>query len=140
MEEQKISFETAKLAKEKGIDLPHTHYYVYPFRSFKATGDLKINATNDDYNHNLLQVVNTRKMQPHMAPAYNQPFLQKWLREEHKIHFHIYYGKDRKWCIDIYSIKDEIEEDYCAGQLTILISFKTMRLTKNALKLDFLKR
>src|SRR6188768_2065903 len=85
MEDQKISFETAKLAKEKGIDLPHTHYYVYPFRSFKATGELKQNLTNDDYNHNLLQVVRTRKMAPHIAPAYTQSLLQKYLIEEHEI-------------------------------------------------------
>lgn len=41
-----------------------------------------------------------------------QADLQKWLREEHYIHFYIHYGNLRKWCLDIYSISPHIEEDY----------------------------
>jgi len=89
MKEQHISYETAKLCKELGIDLPHTHYYVYPFRSFKATGELNKNAVPDSYNANMLQIVKTRKMQPQIAPAYTQSLLQKWLRETHQIHIMI---------------------------------------------------
>jgi len=89
MKEQHISYETAKLCKELGVDLPHTHHYVYPFRSFKATGELNKNAVPDSYNANMLQIVKTRKMQPQIAPAYTQSLLQKWLRETYQIHIMI---------------------------------------------------
>jgi len=82
MKEQHISYETAKLCKELGIDLPHTHYYIYPFRpAFKADGQLKKNAVPDDYHDTMLQVVRTRKNQPQIAPAYTKAFLQQYLRE-----------------------------------------------------------
>nr|DAI89657.1 MAG TPA: hypothetical protein [Caudoviricetes sp.] len=85
MKEQHISYETAKLCKELGIDLPHTHYYVYPFRNFKADGELKKNLVPDDYHDTMLQVVSTRKNQPQIAPAYTQSLLQKYLRDVHNI-------------------------------------------------------
>jgi len=83
--EQYISFETAKLAKEKSLDLPHTHYYVYPFMNFKADGQLNKNLMPEDYNDNMFQIVKNRKGQPHIAPAYTQAFLQQYLREIHNI-------------------------------------------------------
>lgn len=80
MVETLISFETAKLAKEKGLDLPHTHFYVLAFKSFKEDKVVKKNSLPDD-SENFYQVVKNRKNQPHIAPAYSQSQLQKWLRE-----------------------------------------------------------
>jgi len=97
MKEQHISYETAKLCKELGIDLPHTHYYIYPFRpAFKADGELKKNAVPDDYHDTMLQVVRTRKNQPQIAPAYTQSLLKKWLRETHNIGVESYHDYDPK--------------------------------------------
>lgn len=93
---QHISFETAKLAKEKGLDLPHTHYYVYPFMNFKADGKLNKNLMPEDYNNNMFQVVNGRKGQPHIAPAYTQSQLKTYLRDIHNIGVESYHDYDPK--------------------------------------------
>lgn len=66
MKEQLITFETAKLAKEKGFDLP--------------TG---IKYTKLWYNDGVLCNWNTRLVDHIIAPT--QSLLQKWLREEHNI-------------------------------------------------------
>lgn len=95
--EEYIKYETAKICKDKGIDLPHTHYYIYPFRSFKADGELKKNAVPDDHNDNIRQVVKSRKMQPQIAPAYTQAQLQKYFRDEYEIYVETcydYYPKE----------------------------------------------
>jgi hypothetical protein len=60
MKEQLISFETAKLAKEKGFDNDSANYYVTSGR---------------------LNVVNGEDM----FDAPTQSLLQKWLREKHDI-------------------------------------------------------
>lgn len=76
-----INFETAKLAKEKGIELPHTHFYVLEFSTFKANKTAQRNSLPNDNSENFLQIVKNRKGQPHIAPAYSQSILQKYLRE-----------------------------------------------------------
>lgn len=71
MEETLIKFETAKLAKDKGFDVPTRIYYL-------TNGDLAestIKTSNsywadvEDYN-----------------TCCSQSLLQKWLREQHRIH------------------------------------------------------
>lgn len=90
--EQYIKYETAKTCKEKGIDLPHTHYYIYPYReAFTADGSLKKNAVPDDYHDVMFQVVSTRKNQPQIAPAYTQEVLKRYLREIHNIYVDAYW-------------------------------------------------
>ena len=70
MEEQLISFETAKLAKEKGFDLEVRD-------SYWERGNDVIEERNNHANVNMLD-------SHYSAPT--QSLLQKWLREEHKIH------------------------------------------------------
>jgi hypothetical protein len=67
MEEQLISFKTAKLAKEKGFNIPTNAVYV-------DNGTLSFARTNNeiDYNWN--------ERGGYSAP--NQSLLQKWLREK----------------------------------------------------------
>lgn len=91
MEEKLISFTTAKLAHEKGF-----FYKGLMYRKGGTLSDGKGFMSNLDV---------------YSAPT--QSILQKWLREKHLYHFHIYYGRDRKWCIDIYYM--DVEEDYAAG-------------------------
>ena len=74
MTDQLISFETAKLAKEKGLNLN------FPTAVYIEEGDLWISQ-------NLLNERITGKPFPKILfTAPTQSLLQKWLREEHKIH------------------------------------------------------
>lgn len=65
MKEQLISFETAKLAKEKGF----TQKGIYP--KWRVDGKILVELTNGDEEYH---------------SASTQSLLQKWLREEHNIH------------------------------------------------------
>lgn len=65
MKEEIISFETAKLAKEKGFDWNVNSHYSYD-------GEHIYHHFKSDFR----------------APT--QSLLQKWLRDQHKIHFEIY--------------------------------------------------
>ena len=80
MEEQLITFETAKLAKEKGFSINTTEYWEYqasgPER-YKFITEDSPGATwvNDDLKNRIC--IST------------QSLLQKWLREKHNIHIRI---------------------------------------------------
>lgn len=112
MKEQLINFETAKLYKEKKFRESCSNTYENKVLIYLNTEDYP-ESHNDYYNE-------------YSAPT--QSLLQKWLREVHNIHFHIYHGNNRKWCIDIYDISPSIQEDYCAGLLNQpneFINYKT---------------
>ncbi len=80
MTDQLISFETAKLAKEKGFNIPCTDYFLeghyvsnqkyVPLGLYVTVNQLRINRNK--YTNNI-----------YSAPT--QSLLQKWLREEHSI-------------------------------------------------------
>ena len=70
MEEQLISFETAKLAKEKGFDWKFAGAYVNPEKWVLSRG-----GHINNYNKFVGSIT---------APT--QSLLQKWLREKYKIH------------------------------------------------------
>ena len=72
MEEQLISFETAKLAKEKGFNL---ETYI---------------KLDEDNPKNLNSNYNPKEYQPWYLDI-SQSLLQKWLREVHNIHINIRY-------------------------------------------------
>lgn len=76
MTEQLISFETAKLAKEKHIELPSKYYYCIGYANLKPSKKLK------ETEHICVR----GKGQPHIANAPTQSLLQKWLREKHCIY------------------------------------------------------
>lgn len=72
MKEQIISFETAKLAKEKGLtDKEYSTSYYFP--------DGKI-----DLDKLMKNTINKTDNMVFYAPT--QTLLQKWIREEHRIH------------------------------------------------------
>ena len=102
MQEQRISFETAKLAKEKGFILN------YPTACYTDDGQLWISK-------NLLSERITGKPKPLLIfNAPTQSLLQKWLREKHNIHIEIdldtddrfYILKPYKYVVDIYQDVD----------------------------------
>ena len=72
MEEQLISFETAKLAKEKGFDFIDVHSYYHINEGYSIGYALCISEVNEQTDGCLL------------APT--QSLLQKWLREKHFLH------------------------------------------------------
>jgi len=78
MKEQLITFETAKLAKEKGFDIPtpfyyHPHYGLYA-SSFEYGDEAEV---NDNYNSD--------EWADGYYAAPTQSLLQKWLREKYNI-------------------------------------------------------
>lgn len=87
MQEQIVTFETAKLAKEKGFDELCREYYnenkeLNSFIYYAGDGsgyDKNSTITDNDY-YNLKAI--------YSAPT--QDLLQKWLREVHKINIEIF--------------------------------------------------
>lgn len=73
MEEQLISFETAKLAKEKGLT------YDYVGQSFRPSGEFTCGRNDEAF-----------------YPAPTQSVLQKWLRDVHNIHIEIELASDEE--------------------------------------------
>ena len=79
MEDTKILFETAKLAKEKGFNLLCSAYYAF-------------DDSEEEWillGENSPSFINNRET--HFA-APTQSLLQKWLREKHNIHIWVYYS------------------------------------------------
>ncbi len=73
MKEQLISFETAKLAKEKGFDLEADWFY---------------NSIGEEHLYNHYDYSGLPKK--HIFWKNTQSLLQKWLREEKELHVTIY--------------------------------------------------
>lgn len=90
IEDQLISFETAKLSKEKGFDLKVPHCY-----------NLIVNQL-DDTEWDVIINWNDNKTKTFSAPT--QALLQRWLREKHKLHLYItWYG-----VFEVYVARDKI--------------------------------
>lgn len=68
LEDEKVSFNTAKLAKEKGFDITTTYY-------FDFIGDTCSGTTKTNWN----------KSKEDLYSKPTQALLQRWLREIHKI-------------------------------------------------------
>ena len=97
MEEQLISFETAKLAKEKGFN-------EYSIDGYNIDGDLMtidrsqesffFEGASRKYNNSELEGYNKEYNNSYefiiMCIASTQSLLQKWLREKHNIHISIF--------------------------------------------------
>lgn len=108
MTDQLISFETAKLAKEKGFDIP----VLYAF---------------DDDNGEILSSYSSSVFSPlnynssgHKHSRPTQSLLQRWLREQHKLYVHMFSIVTREgvilWACDVYdhTKTDPEDEDYVA--------------------------
>lgn len=84
MEEQIISFETAKLAKEKGFKIYVNTYHI-------VRNDQYLGQKTWGHRENFNSVDNK-------ISAPTQSLLQKWLRDKHKIHITIdYLELSEKW-------------------------------------------
>lgn len=85
MEDQLISFETAKLAREKGFNNGSYALYTYPNKELKHFQAENYNSEQDDLQFE--------------APT--QSLLQKWLREKHQLHITIYSCSQESWMFNI---------------------------------------
>lgn len=115
MEEQLVSFETAKLAKEKGFDWKVRHHY----RDGNMY-DKTLICSGNPYNMNSEEEQKMWITNLYSTPT--QSLLQKWLREEHNLHICIAYGdlsnkymgdimsRDGKMLVDIECIHKTYEE------------------------------
>lgn len=100
MKETLISFETAKLAKEKGFDEKCPNYYVRKWgNSFvNMHGKLLQRNVKDDQGEIIgFYKASNSKGQPHLITAPTQSLLLKWLREVHNIHITIYSKSHESW-------------------------------------------
>ncbi len=96
MTEQLITFETAKLAKEKGLCCSNGTSYVSAFYSEDGIVFEETEFQQKDC------VIEDRYFRP------TQSLLQKWLREVHKIHVRIDV-QDTDWYFGLDSISSEFE-------------------------------
>jgi hypothetical protein len=104
MTDQLISFETAKLAKEKGFSLD------YPTACYVEDGNLSISQ-------NLLNERITGKPFPKIIfTAPTQSLLQKWLREVHDIHLfvEVYVGNQYEYTLtsELIDVETDDYEDF----------------------------
>ena len=96
MEEELISFKTAKLAKEKGFNIKTDKGY-YEF----------INSPNDKKD-NLLWTDALGGYEVKLnGYAPTQALLQKWLREEHDIHVNAHPIFNKKWSFSTYNVNNK---------------------------------
>lgn len=79
MEEQLISYETAVLAKEKGLTFDDVRfYYVYDYKKLVHEKYNDYNIRHPDYKNRFIAVP-------------SQSLLQRWIREKYNIHIIIQY-------------------------------------------------
>ena len=83
-----VSFETAKLLKEKGFDWDCDHYY-------KPNGEIVRTFHTDGSRH-----INSSVLYEHQCLAPTQQMVCRWLREEHKIDISV-TPDDGSWWIKV---------------------------------------
>lgn len=100
--EDRISFETAKLLKEKGFDLPV--HYVYHYWANAPFFHRKIkNFNGEEYRH--------LKNEWYSAPT--QSLAMKWLREVHNLEiypYHQFSEKGDKWWFEIVKFPSPVSD------------------------------
>lgn len=106
MEETLITFETAKLAKDKGFNIPVVNFYKKSKKPYTTTGS-EYQSERDaisDWNNGQGSYPTSPEDVECSAPT--QSLLQKWLRELHNID--VFVGRDGifkkdNYCIVIYN-------------------------------------
>ncbi len=109
MGDQLINFETAKLAKEKGFKEPVYYYFQKPVGSkyFSEALDTELEEEAIFISINDVNPEDCNSGDDFPNRYYSRPtqsLLQKWLREEHKIHIDIQYSFNyNKFCYFVYN-------------------------------------
>lgn len=124
MNEQLISFDVAKLAKEVGFDwLCLYHYHkekLYPnWTENGSSTDVEFEADVED----LLENYNNKHLVGKYCSVPSQSFLQKWLRDEHGIAVHISTDITLSWVYTIQSLHPQAT--YTGSTITSVEVFST---------------
>ena len=128
MKEQLISFETAKLAKEKDFNiLQHSYYFEdgeFKENSLKGTNgyygeeyEFNLSEFNENWNDKWLtkktgdRCFGCSKQKGYLETfsAPTQSLLQKWLREVHNLHISITQHNKINYVIAVHELNDESE-------------------------------
>ena len=83
MEDTGITFETAKLAKEKGFDIPTIQYYTIKGYCTESEGYMTERYAESNWNNGMGSYPTRTEEVSCSAPT--QSLLSKWLREKHNI-------------------------------------------------------
>ena len=121
MEEQLISFETAKLAKEKGLLKCEEYFYTEEDGLCSIDGDgeflniFNSNLEQIDYRYDCngdfwYDEENDEFYEPEKYLAITQSLLQKWLRENYQLHITIYSASQESWMYRITRPHQELHE------------------------------
>ena len=97
MEEQLVSFETAKLAKEKGFDI-NVNYFI---SQYSKDGGIVFSESVESDNYNSSNWNTDVRIS--LLSRTTQSLLAKWLREVHNFHISINVGLPHKAHIMYYS-------------------------------------
>ena len=88
MEDTRVTFETAKLAKEKGFDIPTIQYYTIKGYCTESEGYMTERYAESNWNNGMGSYPTRTEEVSCSAPT--QSLLAKWLREKHNIHLIAY--------------------------------------------------
>ncbi len=99
MEDALINFETAKLAREKGFNIPTISYYNPKGRSEESEGYMTERLECSNWNNGQGSYPTHAKDVECSAPT--QSLLQKWLREVHNIYINVNTDNNKLFCVDI---------------------------------------
>jgi hypothetical protein len=99
MEDALINFETAKLAREKGFNIPTISYYNPKGRSEESEGYMTERLECSNWNNGQGSYPTHAKDVECSAPT--QSLLQKWLREVHSIYINVNTDNNKLFCVDI---------------------------------------
>jgi hypothetical protein len=112
MKETLISFETAKMAYEKGYtrEVVGTSFMSTRRNYYNTQGELNGDCT--DFIKDILKYGKEKAKVKHVLyPATSQSLLQRWLREEHRIFLNSITGYELDTRFQVYYEKDGIAYD-----------------------------
>ncbi len=124
MQEKLIKFETAKLAQEKGFNIPCSIVFdlqnnneVIDFREQEALNFIKdcetgfrtkaLNYFKEDYNRK-----DDNKDFGYFITRPTQSLLQKWLREVHNIHIQIEINSNEEYRVTVFQIIKKFKDTF----------------------------
>jgi len=96
-----VSFETAKLLKEKGFEAYTLMVYKLPSQLLHIDKEYLVGNNNCITKGDSIEI---------LAPTHQMAM--KWLREKHNKHCDIGYDIDLEWYFQIINLKETVEYDY----------------------------
>lgn len=111
MKEQLVSFETAKLAKEKGFNIPTTQFYKSGKKPYltEVEGYMTDQFVVSNWNNGNGSYPTRPEDVSCSAPT--QSLLQKWLREVHNIHIIVISNSKNQYFVDYRFSDQRIDND-----------------------------